>query len=390
MKKLLLLQLLVCQLYCLHAQPIPPKSIQDSIIGWMKIYHFKGANKPLTVDDKIYSATQLNIADSFANWMQASYTPKGGLGDVKKFVSERLTPYNQFTAGKPQSYGAYANTYFELKFNSTHKLELYTNSHVWWAISANGIPGNWGLQDISTPSQYYWTMPLAETEEEDARVRNQLDISQEENIKPFTSFWVKNMGFGRGKEQVLLCRDNRSPFLILTKGEYLNALETAIPFYYEKQKKIITEANGGNSKNMAIPMNQLNQKIERYKTGLKNNREKYKDQLEEKAMTSYQPGLIDLDAGRDVFTSQYLTDGETKSARYAVYKVDPALAALCKSDKPQWILVSWDYYPGDAMEQQQHEAIIRNFNFRYLYDFFFDPSKVKGQAYKPVHIPERE
>ena len=69
------------------SQTIPPQSIEDSAIGWMKIYNFKGIKESKKVDDKFYSAAQLSICDSFANWMQASYIPKGGLGDVKKSVS---------------------------------------------------------------------------------------------------------------------------------------------------------------------------------------------------------------------------------------------------------------------------------------------------------------
>ena len=40
----------------------------------------------MKVDAKLYSANQISICDSLANWIQASYMPKGGLGDVKKAV----------------------------------------------------------------------------------------------------------------------------------------------------------------------------------------------------------------------------------------------------------------------------------------------------------------
>ena len=49
--------------------------------------------------------------------------------------------------------------------------------------------------------------------------------------------------------------------------------------------------------------------------------------------------------------------------------------------------VQWDYYPGDPAEKQQHDAIINNFNFEYVYNFFFAPEKVKGQPYKPMRSP---
>src|SRR6476660_9213313 len=66
----------------LLAQPIPPASIADKEMGWLKIYDFKPTSEPLKVDTRVYSAAQRNIAVDLANWMQASYSPVGGLGDV--------------------------------------------------------------------------------------------------------------------------------------------------------------------------------------------------------------------------------------------------------------------------------------------------------------------
>jgi len=383
MKKYPLLILLLMNMTAVFSQEIPSRSIEDSVLGWMKVYNFKGAKEPMKVDTKLYSTAQLSICDSFANWIQASYIPKGGLGDVKRSVSEKLGLYNQYTASLPQSYGAYAKTYTELKYNSKGKREPLTSSHVWWGISANATPG-WPITSICTPTQYYFIMPTAEMEEDNKKIKELLDLTGEKNIKPYISFWLKNEGFGQGTERVILCKDNKSPFIKITRGEYLQALETAIPGFYEREKKILLEAQRG-----AQEMKWLDEKVERYKTGLKKNREKYKDRLGELAMTNLQPGLSNLDAGRDVFGGQDLTEREQTSANYPVYKIDPAVAELCKKDKPQWIVIGWDYYPGanDRVAQYQHEAIINNFNFDYVYNFFFDPEKVKGQSYKPLRSP---
>jgi len=105
------------------------------------------------------------------------------------------------------------------------------------------------------------------------------------------------------------------------------------------------------------------------------------------ALTTAQPTLYELENGRDVFSSGYLTDKESTSGRVPVYKIDPAMSALCKKDNPQWILMSWWWSPNDPVEKHMHESILNNFNFKYVYDFFFDPQKVKGQAYKPVRSP---
>jgi len=379
--------LLIAGFASMNAQPVPRQSIEDSIIGWMKVYKFKGIKEPMQVDGKLYSAAQLSICDSLANWIQASYVPKGGLGDVKKSVTEKLGLYNQHTAAKPQSYGAYSKTYIELKYNSSHKLEPLTNSHVTWGIYANEIPGDWPVRDICTPTQYYFTMPTADTETDDEKIKGLLDLTGETNIKPYNSFWVKNMGFGGGKENVLLSKDNKSPFINITKGEYLQAWETAIPLYYEKEKKKINEAGQGDQEGLARSLTWLDEKIERMRSGLKDNMEKYSNRLDEPALTTPQPSTSTLANGQDIFTGRYLTDDEAVPDRVPVYRIDPEIAELCKKDKPQWILVSWDYYPGDPAEKQQHDAIINNFNFEYVYNFFFAPERVKGQQYKPLRSP---
>jgi ABC-type cobalt transport system substrate-binding protein len=367
------------------AQPISHQSIADSGIGWMKVYNFKGSKETKKVDDKLYSSAQLSICDSFANWMQASYLPKGALGDVKKAVSEKIGLYNQYTAARPQSYGAYSKTYFELKYNNDHKLEPQTNSNVYWGIFANQVPGDWPVKDICNSSKYYFTIPTSETEVDDQNVKKILDLSEKLNIKPYITFWVKNMGFGGGVENVLLCKGNKSPFIKISKAEYLQALEKAVPKIYEAEKKKIYEAEQGNVQRMVFPIKKLEEKIIRYTEGLKNNKEKYKNNLDELAMTTKNPSIQDLDFGRDVFSGQNLTDPESGSARYPVYKIDPVMAEQCKKDVPQWILISWEYYTVDPTEKQQHESILKNFNFEYVYNFFFMPEKVKGQSYKPLH-----
>ncbi len=369
------------------AQTIPPKSIEDSVLGWMKVYHFKGVKTGMKVDDKVYSANQISICDSLANWIQASYTPKGGLGDVKKAVSDKLGLYNKNTAALPQSYGAYAKTYTFLKYNSSHKMVPENSLGLYWGVFANGVPG-WEIMDISTPTQYYFTMPSFEFSsgggEETKKIH---DLTKIANLKPYISFWIKNIEAGNGTDYVLLCKNNKSPFIKLTKGEYLQLLETAIPRFYEAEKKKIYERDQGNQRSIDYFMKYLNEKIERFNTGLKNTRERYKDRLGEIALTSAQPSLTDLDNGRDVFSNGYLSDAESTSGRVPVYKVDPVMAELCKKDKPQWILVSWWWAPNNPVEKYMHESIIYNFNFEYVYNFFFDSEKVKGQPYKPLRSP---
>ncbi len=70
------------------AQKTTNQIIADSSFGWFKICNFKGAKTPRTLGNRIFSIAQLSICDSFANWMQASYLPKGTLGDVRKVIKQ--------------------------------------------------------------------------------------------------------------------------------------------------------------------------------------------------------------------------------------------------------------------------------------------------------------
>ena len=387
MKKHLLILSLCIFSVSSFAQEIPRHSIEDSVIGWKRVYHFKGVKEPLKVDAKVYSATQLSIGDSLANWIQASYIPKGGMGDVKKAVSEKLGMYNQNTAALPQSYGAYARVYFFLKYNKSHKMEPANNLGTNWSIMANGVPSGWGINDISSPSQYYFTLPSFEASSDPEAVKKQHDLTKITNLKPYISFWVKSVESGGGTDYVLLCKDNKSPYLKLSKGEYLQAVETAIPVIYQNEKKKIIEKEQGNQKNIDYFVGYLNEKNEKRIANLKLTRIKYKDRLGETALTSAQPSISDLETGRDVFSNGYLSDPESTSGRVPVYKIDPVMAELCKNDTPQWILISWWWAANDPVEKHLHESIINNFNFDYVYNFFFDREKVKDQLYKPLHSP---
>jgi len=62
--------------------------------------------------------TQLSICNSLVNWIQASYIPEGGLGNIKRVIFEKVGFYNQNDAAMLQSYGADALIYSQIKYNA--------------------------------------------------------------------------------------------------------------------------------------------------------------------------------------------------------------------------------------------------------------------------------
>lgn len=351
------------------AQEIPRQSLEDSVIGWMKVYNFKGAKEPLKVDDKLYSAAQISICDSFANWIQASYIPKGGLGDVKKAVSQKLGLYNQNDAALPQTYGAYSKTYIELKYNSSHKIVPMTNSHEQWSITANGVIGI-EAGSLNTPTQYYFTIPSFEEQGYGNELPRIYGLATHPNTKKYFTYFRRNSAIGNEKT-VLLCKDNQLPFIKITKGEYLQVIEDGIARAYEKEKTKINEdykTYPDRQKQVDYFMKYLNEKNEKRIACLKINKEKYKNRLQETAIIFTDQPDVMLENYSDIFEG----NGGSRLS-LPVYKIDPVLAAKCKTDQPQWVRITWHGDINNPVGKHQHESIINNFNFDYVYNFFFDP-----------------
>lgn len=359
------------------SQTTREQSIEESELGWYKVYNFKGAKESKKVDDRVFSIAQLSLCDSFINWIQASYIPKAGIGDVKARIFPKVSPYSPYNVAWPQGYGAIAYIW-SVTYNSKGKLERIQETENIWAVEANYMPG-WPISDLSTAIHYYFTMPSYEGHE---KLYQEQDLSKVTSLKPYISFWVKSPEAGGGEECVLLCKDNKSPFIKISKGEYLQAIESGIPNAYQKEKKSIYEKNSGDQKGIDYFMKYLDEKNAKRLVCLKNNQEKYKNRLSEPAeIFAAQPDIM-LENYPDIFEGNGASE-----FKYPVYTIAPEMFELCKKDKPQWIMVRWIWSPSSTKEKFMHESIINNFNFDYVYNFFFDPEKVKGIPYKPKHSP---
>jgi hypothetical protein len=361
-------------------QPIPRSELEDKVLGWIRTYDYKGAAKPITVDTRVYSPAQLSLAQLFTNWMQASYLPKGALGDVLQIRNAKLSPYNQNTAAHPQAYGALAKLYTELMYGANKKIEPLTSDAYLWGIEANGFYGD-PIGEISTPERSYFTLPTFEQQGFGPELDQAADVSHHPVLKQFPTRFVRNSVSGN-QRHVVLARDHRHPFVTVTKGEYLQAVEAAVLRKYADEQLKIARDNKGNQKSIDYFTGYLNTNHAKRLAVLSNNKEKYKTRLQEAAeIWTLQPGVL-LENYADVFEGN---GGTTK--RMQVYTIDPRVVELSKTDVPQWIVMYWTAHLNDPVSRNLHEAILNNVDFQYIYDYFFDPGKVKGQPYKPLRSP---
>ena len=131
---------------------LPRPEADDRVFGWIKVYNLGSATLPVTIDHRVYSPAQLTLANNFTNWIQQSYVPVGGLGDVLRWLSPKISPYNQDTKSLPPSYGAYAKIYTDLKPGAAGKIVPATDSHHFWSIRVNAVYGEPAVE-LSTPEQ---------------------------------------------------------------------------------------------------------------------------------------------------------------------------------------------------------------------------------------------
>ena len=351
------------------------------MLGWIKVYDFKDATAPLTAAGRVYSARQLSIGRMLANWMQASYLPTGALGDVKLTRNEDLGLYNQDSAALPQKYGAEAPLYMQLKYDATKKIVPLTSDALFWIIEANGAFGV-PTDAVNTPGRFYFTMPNFEQQTGSAsELEKAADVSKHPVLGQFPSFFMRNSRSGNRK-YVIVTKNHQLPVVKVTRGQYLDALGDALVRRRASELKRLTEANPGRPEEVARWMKIEDANTAKRVAVLDANRQKYRNRLQETAeLQSDQPSVI-IENETDVFDG-----GGGAPKRLTVYAIDPKMMELSKTDAPQWITISWTAQLNDPISLSLHQAIQNNFNVQYLYDYFFDPEKVKGQPYKPLRSP---
>jgi len=370
---------------------------KDLYLGWKKIYHFGSAVKGQQVDNKFYTPVQISYSDSIANWMQASYTPKGGLGDVKIKVLDKIGLYNTYNKALPQSYGAVAYTYLYLKKDAKANWTNETTHALLWIVMANEVP-DYLIHDITTENQYYFTIPGMDEElikksgTNEFQYKKLYDLSAHKLIGKYINMVIPDFGGYQRLNVIILCKDNKFPFQQLNVGEVLNVIEKTLPIKLEEEKKKIAERTQGNQKDYDFYFNSEKEKHDKVKVTLAKLKDKYKNRLNDLAyIDGGSFGIIDLANDKDIFAGYKVEENGTIKKTYPIYKVNPEIQALCKTDKPQWIYISWmGSILQDPVFQHMHESIINNFDFDYVYNFFFNPEKVKGVKYKPLRSPAFE
>ena len=366
MKKILLLPVIQLLLSVSFAQSNSEQSIQDSIIGWWDNPHFDNQLKP---DNTVLQKKKIAIVDKFVEWMKKSYTPVGGLGTFTRYVNKNNCSV---------LFMVWDVSFKKEWLDAKGRFKPIDEQNTKFRISANTIPGGYGIPFINTPTQYLFTWPP-----NGYSIKN--NPSQETSLSN-NSNTGKFLTKVNELSTVYLAPGHKLPVVPVTKGELLQLAEDAVGRQLQAEKEDVENKLSGNIKAQQDAFEYRKKNIEKYRVNIQQLREKHKSTLNDPAVLRImQPTIYSFEINPDPFIiSKY---EETSKQYFPVYKIEPVVLEKFKTDQPQWMAISFPYKTKEDGNQlyEMYRAITENFNYDYAYDYFFNPEKVKGKPYKPAN-----
>ncbi len=375
------------------AQPNMQQRIEDSVIGWKTVYNFKGKQyKPLSADGQTFSPYQQAIRDSFISWIQQTYKPIGGFGDiyVKDFTSK------QNKGPVPQSIGMDALIYGLFKSDRTGKYEMVHNEdHNDVSIYVNRLSGINPVLLFNSPDGYFFTMAKKNyestfTDDDLINAAKGFGLHDDARFSKYMVYFPSNW------VTVVLTPGNKLPIVQLTKGEVLEQCEKGLKRELEEKKNEARHMSSNNPSYYAGVIKDWDEK--HYPQAVKNLnllKAKYQNRLNEPAVLYgwAGPSFADfLNASPGNLPTLFVEDWYQKMDGFPVYRYTKEAIEASKKDKPLWVSITWEAQkPNSRVKPYElHRAMLRYFNYDYVYDYFFNPEKVKGKPYTITNAEEQQ
>jgi hypothetical protein len=328
------------------AQLTAEQRIQDSVIGWWSNNYWDRNWKPQT--DPVGKKKEAHLKNMI-EWMKKSYTPVGGLGTVTRYLQN----------------GGYGVNF--MVWNVSHEKEWtdakgnfkpIPEENTKFYISVNKLFGAYPASFINKPGLYLFTWQpdgYDNTSDKDKRPAG---------IHPNAAKYIT---IRNEMQSIILAPDNKLPIIPVTKGEYLQLADEALA-------------------NKFATANEFDKKaIDRIRKSIAQLKEKHKHSLQNDAiLRTMQPGMYDFD-GSDPFELPEIN--KKNKSYYPLYKLTADVIEKCKTAEPQWITISLPFETQENGNQlhEMYTAITENINYDYIYNYFFDPEKIKGITYKPAN-----
>ncbi len=349
----------------LNAQPVQNpgwKELQEKVIGWVKALppYGNAVGKSTTVQGRTFTSYQIGLIDTFTNWIKKSYIPVGGLPQQERLAlpdGVENRPYVPKGTGVSMAmwgpcYDATGKKIIQAQPASADRITILTN-HIKGVEEAS-----W----YNTPTQYYFTTYF------DIKGKSVNDEDAQKNA-PFVNEIKSKIGdyfvyFTGSRINVMVMPGKELPLIQITRGEVLDKGEEALRRVFAT--KTVSQLDTKSIENI----NKL--------------RQKYKNSLQAPAfINTAQLGIYSFSSDYNDLFEKRISD----RTMFPVYKINPPVYELCNKDKPQWISISWPYATekSPTARWEIFKAMTNNFNFDYVYNYFFNPEKVKGKFYQPLN-----
>jgi len=366
MKKILPLFLFCAFVANSFAQLSHEQRIQDSIIGWWGNPQF---DNRLKLDNTTLQKKKIATLDKFVEWMKKSYTPVGGLGDFTRYVNKN----NYYVVFRVW------NVTFEKEYLDAkgHFLPV-SEENTPFRMSANLIPASYPVSFLNEPGKFFFTWP-PDRIGSSAEDYKDMDPRIHPNVYKYITRVNEDV-------TIFLAPDNKLPFIPVSIGEYLNESDASLDRNFQQEKEKINK-QWSDTKTREKVYTYKQKEFDQYRAAIAKWREKYKNKLNEPAVIhNMQPTIISEFFG-DIDPFAISENEKAMKQYYPVFKLDAATMEKCKTDQPQWIAINLPYETKERGNQlfEMYTAVTQNLNYDYIYNYFFDPEKVKGIAYKPAN-----
>lgn len=374
------------------------KDIEYIEIGWIKMLEFKDPAKPFIQNGRNYPASQMDITQKLATWIQQTYTPKGLLGEMGRSIYAppagqpiTSTSYNYNEAASnnrnalPNTYGAMGKMYMNLQKTSAKKfwpIDGLATYYVWQIMANNIELISRQMIGLSSPDEYYCTIPQyslgMKGEYEGAgsdKKANYQNFMSSPNLKSYTHYWIPSDALNNNEDfyVVVMTKDRQPlPFEQVTVGELIARLEKQLPLMEKIDKN-----SGGRMDNI----------LEKAKSGLGIMKKKFKDNYGDyvylKAGHDIQiVELANLDERSNFYwmqtKAQTMDSYGNTNVGFPLLRLKKGVKEACANSGPQWIV--FKLYKGKFTDHAGAEHMMANFvsrfNYDYVYDYFFGKEKV--------------
>jgi hypothetical protein len=346
-------------------QRIADENIPDSVIGWWGNNRFDHLKPQTDAAGKKKEA----IVNDMVKWMKASYTPVGGLGTSSRYIGAK---------GYGVNFLVWNVSHDKQWTEPNGNFKPISEENTKFAMAANQLFGAFPIYFMNTGKEFYFTIqPDGYADNESAMERRKV---ADPRIHPNAYHYITRMNDWC---TVYLAPDNKLPWTPVSKGELLQKAEEGLQKVLADKRKEVAAQWPDNKKSQDEAFEYFStQTVDKYRKKIQELRSKHGKSLNEHAIIrSMQPTMYSFETDPDLFQiSGYEKD---LNKAYEVYKLDEATMAKLGDAFPQWVSIAFPFENKESGNQlyEMFTALSQNINYDYIYQYFYDPEKVKGVNY---------